>query len=154
MITPKVFILDVDGVLTDGKMYYTLDGKFMKAFSVDDSEALKVLRDYIEIRIITGDKTGFNISKIRIGELNMTLDLVGVRDRIDWIEERYNPKEVIYMGDGIFDHLVFEEVIYAIAPAGYDYSNSPDYITRHKGGDRAVAEACLHIKERFFPDVT
>ena len=56
------------------------------------------------------------------------------------------------MGDGIFDHYVMKEVGYSIAPFGGDdnakkYSN---YVTKREGGKRAVAEACLHIMEKFF----
>ena len=56
------------------------------------------------------------------------------------------------MGDGIFDHYVFRKVGYSICPANgaavtKRYAN---FVTTCAGGDRAVAEACLHILERFF----
>jgi len=71
---------------------------------------------------------------------------------VEWIAERYDLDEVIYMGDGIFDHYVFEKVAYSIAPANSDYiaKEKANYITKRSGGDRAVAEACLHILETFF----
>ena len=55
------------------------------------------------------------------------------------------------MGDGIFDHYVFEKVGYSIAPANADKNarESANYVTERLGGDRAVAEACLHILEKF-----
>lgn len=153
MVQPKVFILDVDGVMTDGKFYYTSAGKVMKVFGADDNDALSLLAPSLDIHFVTGDHRGFDISKSRIVEdMKKPLDLVSTIKRIDWIRERWDPKDVIYMGDGIFDHYVFREVGYAIAPKnGDDYvKNIADFVTKRKGADRAVAEACLHILEKFF----
>ncbi|WP_207636661.1 hypothetical protein [Clostridium saccharoperbutylacetonicum] len=60
---PKVFIMDVDGILTDGSFYYTIEGKVMKKFGADDNDALSLLKPYINIIFVTGDKKGFPISK-------------------------------------------------------------------------------------------
>ena len=56
------------------------------------------------------------------------------------------------MGDGIFDHYVMKEVGYSIAPANSDRmaKEHANYVTERSGGDRAVAEACLHIMKKFF----
>ena len=150
---PKVFVLDVDGVMTDGKFHYTTDGKVMKVFGADDNDGLSLLSPYMQIHFVTGDHRGFNISKSRIvDDMKKPLDLVSTIKRIDWIKERWNPKDVIYMGDGIFDHYVFKEVGYSIAPAnGDEYVKSvANHVTKRKGADRAVSEACLHILEKFF----
>jgi 3-deoxy-D-manno-octulosonate 8-phosphate phosphatase (KDO 8-P phosphatase) len=152
-VTPKCFILDVDGVMTTGQFLYTSDGKAMKIFGPDDNDGLSLLKPFIEIRFVTGDKKGFPISKKRIvDDMGFSLDIVSTIRRIDWIAELYDKDEVIYMGDGIFDHYVMKQVGYSIAPANADriakeYAN---YITERSGGDRAVAEACLHILEKFF----
>lgn len=153
MINIKVLVLDVDGVMTDGKFHYSNDGKVMKIFGSDDHDVLSMLKPFLHIHFVTGDHRGFDISKARIVEdMKMSLDLVSTIKRIDWIKERWNPKEVIYMGDGIFDHYVFKEVAYSIAPSnGDEYTKSQaDYVTTRNGGDRAVAEAGLHILEKFF----
>jgi 3-deoxy-D-manno-octulosonate 8-phosphate phosphatase (KDO 8-P phosphatase) len=150
---PQVFLLDVDGVMTDGKYYYTSKGKVMKMFGSDDHDALTLLAPYIEVRFITGDHRGFPITKRRIvDDMKMPLELVSTVKRIEWIQERWNPQDVIYMGDGIFDHYVFRAVGYAIAPANADAiaKRYADYITKREGGDRAVAEACLHLLRKFF----
>jgi len=125
----------------------------MKVFGPDDNDGLGLLNPHIEIRFITGDRKGFSISNKRIKEdMNFNLDLVSTIKRIDWIKERYNPEEVIYMGDGIFDHYVMKEVGYSIAPANSDKiaKEYADFVTDRSGGDRAVAEACLYIMEKFF----
>ncbi len=150
---PKVFVLDVDGVMTDGQYHYSSDGKVMKIFGSDDHDALSLLRPHLKIHFITGDHRGFNISKARIVEdMKMPLDLVSTIKRVDWICERWEAEDVIYMGDGIFDHYVFKKVGYSIAPDNGDsFSKSvANYVTTRSGGNRAVAEACLHILEKFF----
>ena len=150
---PKVFILDVDGVMTTGQFLYSKDGKQMKIFGPDDSDGLLMLRPYIEIRFVSADRNGFPISNKRIKkDMNFELDLVNSLGRIEWIKERYDPKEVIYMGDGIFDHYTMREVIYSIAPANADKNarSHANYVTVRSGGDRAVAEACIHVMKKFF----
>lgn len=149
---PKVLIIDVDGVLTDGGMYYTSEGKYMKKFGADDNDALSLLRPYLEIRFVTGDKRGFEISNKRVIDMHFELNLVSTIKRIDWIKEKYDPLDVIYMGDGIFDHYVMQKVGYSIATNDADdhAKKFASYITKRNGGKRAVAEACLHILEKFF----
>ncbi len=152
-IKPKIFILDVDGVMTTGGFYYTSEGKYMKQFGPDDNDGLSLLRNYLDIRFITGDRKGYPISKKRISDdMNYPLDLVSTIKRIDWIKERYSIDSVIYMGDGIFDHYVMKEVAYSIAPKNSDINALKycDFQTQREGGNRAVAEACLHIMEKFF----
>lgn len=151
--TPRNFILDVDGVLTDGKTYYTLDGKFSKVFGPDDNDALCLLKDTLNIHFISGDKRGFGISKKRIvDDMKFPLDLVSTFDRVSWIEKNFGLKNTIYMGDGIFDSMVFDKVGYSIASANAfsETKKYADFITQTKGGEGAVAEACLHIMEKFF----
>jgi len=152
-LTYKVFILDTDGVITTGQFFYTAEGKAMKVFGPDDNDALSLLKPYLETRFITGDKKGYPISKKRISDdMKFQLDLVSTIHRVEWIKERYNLAEVIYMGDGIFDHYVMQRVGYSIAPANADKltASQANYVTKRSGGDRAVAEACLHILEEFF----
>ena len=149
----KTFILDVDGVLTTGQFFYTAEGKAMKVFGPDDNDGLSLLKPYIEVRFVTGDKKGYEISRKRVvDDMKFPLDLVSTIKRVDWIAERYSLNEVIYMGDGIFDHYVMKNVGYSIAPANADAlaKRHAKYITQRSGGDRAVAEACLHILETFF----
>lgn len=125
----------------------------MKVFGPDDNDGLSLLKNNLEIRFITGDKKGFAISRKRIVEdMGYPLDVVSTIRRVEWIREKYPIDKVIYMGDGIFDHYVMREVGYAIAPANADRlaKQHANYVTERSGGDRAVAEACLHILERFF----
>ncbi|MEI8033275.1 MAG: HAD hydrolase family protein [Chlorobiaceae bacterium] len=151
--TPQCFILDVDGVLTTGQFYYTDKGKVMKVFGPDDNDGLSLLRQHVEIRFVTGDKKGYPITQKRVvDDMKFPLDLVSTIHRLDWIKERYQPEKVIYMGDGIFDHYVMRKVGYAIAPANADKLalQHAHFVTERSGGERAVAEACLHVLGKFF----
>jgi len=157
MEKPKNFIVDVDGVMTDGRFYYTVEGKVMKVFGPDDHDALLILKPYMSICMVTGDRKGFEISKKRIADdMKFQLELVSTLERVAWMEDNgFEPKETIYMGDGILDAMVFKEVAYSIAPANafYTTKEKADFVTPSAGGDSAVAEACLHILEKFFEPI-
>ena len=150
---PKNFVLDLDGVFTDGKFYYTNKGKYMKVFGADDHDCLLALSPLLNIHVVTADSRGFEISKKRIEQdMGLQIDLVSALERPSWISNKYNLNETIYMGDGIFDHLVFSKVFYSIAPANaLDFTKrEANFVTQNSGGDRAVAEACLHVLSKFF----
>ncbi|MDO8657562.1 MAG: phosphatase [Candidatus Levybacteria bacterium] len=150
---PKNFIIDVDGVLTDGKFYYTIDGKMMKRFGPEDNDALSLIKDKLYIHAITGDKRGFPITKKRVAtDMKLPLNLVSTFQRLEWLKKRFNLKETIYMADGIYDPLVFKHIAYSIAPSNafYKTKEAADFVTNAKGGEGAVAEACIHILEKFF----
>ena len=111
------------------------------------------MKKFVEIKFVTGDKSGLEITKKRIvDDMKFSLEVVSTVNRIKWIADNYDLKKVIYMGDGIFDHYVFKKVGYSIAPANADKNAKKyaKYVTERSGGDRAVAEACLHILEKFF----
>ena len=149
---PENFIIDVDGVLTTGQFYYSDKGKILKVFGKDDADALNLLKDKINIYFVSGDKRGFDISKRRVNDMGFEISLVSTVKRIEWIKQNYNQSKTIYMGDGIFDHYVFDEVFYSIAPSNAHIfaKNSCDFETLSSGGYGAVSEACLHILDKFF----
>ena len=152
-IVPLNFILDLDGVLTDGKFYYSQDGKYMKVFGADDHDCINVLKEFIKIHVVTADSKGYEISKKRISEdMALDIDLVSAKDRVEWMTKRFDLDKTIYMGDGVLDYLVFKEVFYSIAPANAlgSTKNKASFVTKNSGGDRAVAEACIHILNKFF----
>ncbi len=151
-------ILDVDGVLTDGTFWYSSKGKVLKRFGPDDADAIHLIKPYLEVLAISGDKRGFPITKKRVADdMGLPLFQVSTFERANWIAKRFKPDEVVYMGDGIFDAMVFAKVGYAIAPANASamVRAHADFVTQAGGGSGAVAEACFHLLELFFkmPDV-
>jgi 3-deoxy-D-manno-octulosonate 8-phosphate phosphatase (KDO 8-P phosphatase) len=149
---PKYFILDVDGVITNGQMIYDKVGKKFKTFGPDDTDALKVLQQFIKIHFVSGDKKGFSISKKRVTDMGFKISFVPALQRDKWINKKYGLKNCIYMGDGIFDHLVMKNANYSVTLKNSleHVLNSADYVTKRNSGDRAVAETVIHILKVFF----
>ena len=71
---------------------------------------------------------------------------------VEWIDKNLGLKKCIYMGDGIFDHLVMKKALYSIVPNGSleHVSKSANFITKNNPAQRAVAEAVIHILKYFF----
>lgn len=149
----KNLIIDVDGVMTDGGFYYTVEGKVMKKFGPDDVDALTLIEDKLNVHFISGDKRGLPITKKRIADdMGFKLDLVSTFERLGWIKEHFDPKETIYIADGIFDGIVFKKVAYSIAPSNAFEGTKrlANFVTKNKGGQGALAEAIIHILKIFF----
>ena len=150
---PDVFVVAVDGVMTDGTFVYSDQGKLFKIFGADDADGLELIRRYVPVRLVTADKRGLAISRKRIVEdMGLPLDLVSARQRAQWIASIADPARAIYMGDGFYDCLTFAAVGYSIAPANAleITKGKADFVTTRRGGDRAVAQACLHLMDVFF----
>lgn len=148
-----MFVLDVDGVFTDGKFHYDANGKVFKVFGADDHDALNLMRELIQIEVITADAKGYEISHSRVvRDMNLSLSLVSSNERISWIENRNSLKTTIYMGDGILDYKIFRSVRYSIAPANafIETKKAASHVTQSKGAEGAIAEACIHIAKEFF----
>tara|TARA_B100000902_G_C27024515_1_gene771293 strand:+ start:182 stop:691 length:510 start_codon:yes stop_codon:yes gene_type:complete len=151
-VNPKYFILDVDGVITNGKMIYDKSGKKYKTFGPDDLDALKILQSFIKIYFVSGDKKGFSISKRRVTDMGFKVFFVPSLNRAEWIDKKFGLKNCIYMGDGIFDHLVMKNAIYSVTLKNSleHVLSAADYITKRNSGNRAVAETVIHILKVFF----
>jgi 3-deoxy-D-manno-octulosonate 8-phosphate phosphatase (KDO 8-P phosphatase) len=146
------FILDVDGVMTTGQFIYSNKGKIAKIFGPHDSDGLKLIRQKFEIEFLTADKRGFSISKKRIyTDLGYKIHLVTEEKRLEFIKKKYGLRNVIYMGDGIFDAKIFKCVHYSIAPknARIEAKKLAKFITKNKSGEGAVLDACIHLNKKF-----
>ena len=143
----KHFILDVDGVLNDGIIYWGADGKPFKAFGPHDHDGLKMLKKHLNIQFISADKAGWNISKTRIVDhMGFPLTLVSEKERFKYVEDHIF-EHVIYMGDGYFDAPILKKVAFGIAPAQsrIEAKTHAHFITPSAGGHGAVMDACLYI---------
>lgn len=147
----KRFILDVDGVLNDGMLYWGPNGKPFKAFGNYDHDGLKLLRKHIEIEFVSADENGFGITHNRIVEhMKFPLTMVKEKDRLDFVLSKGDPKETIFMGDGPYDAKIFPHVGLSIAPAQAWRTaiNAATIVTRREGGKGAVMDACVYIMDR------
>ena len=75
------FILDFDGVFTDGKFLYGKNGKMFKVFGPHDSDAIKIIKNYYDTSLISADKNGFEISKKRALDMGLKISLVSEDER-------------------------------------------------------------------------
>lgn len=148
-----VFIMDLDGVLTDGTFLYDDSGKKYKRFGPDDSDALNLIKDDIEIAICSADHRGFNISERRINDMGFKLNYVKQTERLQWINNNYPSSKYfrIYMGDSFVDAPVMKGVDFSICP---NNSNNiakmvANYVSDYDGGNRAVSDAVLFIMKNF-----
>tara|TARA_B100001564_G_scaffold359204_1_gene380102 strand:- start:1132 stop:2274 length:1143 start_codon:yes stop_codon:yes gene_type:complete len=101
----KIVLSDVDGVLTDGGMYYTESGDEIKKFCVYDGMAFKILQDHgYKVGIITTED--MNLNRRRANKLNLDYDFHGINDKLTAIKklcekEKIDIKQVAYIGDDI-----------------------------------------------------
>lgn len=147
----KVFCLDVDGVMTDGSFFYSKSGKVLKKFGAEDSDALRLLERFIEIRFVTSDKRGYKISRRRIEkDLGFPLLLVPAFERTAWISANFDLEKLAYMGDGFLDTGALRNAAIGIAPANASpkAKAAASVVTKASGGGGAVAEACFYLAER------
>lgn len=144
------FILDVDGVLNDGVIYWGADGKPFKAFGNYDPDGLKFLRDFIDIEFISADKAGWDITESRIKHMGFNVTLVTEKERMGWVLSRNNPIETVYMADGPHDADILKVVGLGIVPANAykTATRSADYVSPYRGGHGAVMDACVYIMDK------
>lgn len=150
---PNYFIIDVDGVMTSGIQGYSSNGKVLKFFGPHDHDGLKELKKYINIKFITADSKGFKISKKRIvDDMNFTLELRKEKDRYNYLNKKYGLRNIIYMGDGIYDAKIIKNCYYGVSPknARTEAKKVSDFVTKSKAGEGAVLDASIQILKYFF----
>ncbi len=147
----KLILLDVDGVLTDGRLYYTQNGEEIKVFNVKDGFGIKLAQKAgIEIGIISGRSS--NALHKRLKDLGIEEIFTGKKDKLSALEniiERKNTKaeEIAYIGDDLVDIPVMRQVGFPIAvnDAQEIVKKYALYITKRQGGKGAVREAIEFI---------
>ncbi|MCE5281250.1 MAG: HAD-IIIA family hydrolase [Deltaproteobacteria bacterium] len=144
----KLLILDVDGVLTDGRIVFDDAGLQSKFFDVKDGHGLKMLmRCGIDVVLLTGRLS--RVVEHRAADLGITEVHQRILDKaeaLDKILTRRNltPEQTAYVGDDVVDIPVFNRVglAVAVADAVAEARAAADYVTRHRGGRGAVREVC------------
>lgn len=142
----KLVITDIDGVLTDGGLYYTAEGLTFKRFYVRDGMGVVLLRKAgIETAIISGDNA--DLIQTRANKLKINLCYLGIEDKsvaLNEIMQQRNLKkdEIAFIGDDVNDLVLLPLVGFKAAPADAHKSllNKVDYICQNKGGYGAFRE--------------
>ena len=144
----RLLILDVDGVMTDGKLYFSAAGDSMKAFNAQDGLGLKMLmQSGIQIAIISGRKSDIVVQ--RAADLGITAVYQGYAKKLIALQEcrktlNVSLSHTAYMGDDIIDIPALREVGLKFAPpnAMVEVKKLVHYVTKRSGGDGAVREVC------------
>lgn len=142
----RLLLLDVDGVLTDGRLYYGNNGEELKAFNIQDGLGIKLLqRNGVKVGIITGRSS--ELLARRANELGIDLVVQGREDKLVALQEvlkthDYRMEEIAFLGDDLPDVAVIRQVGLGVAVA-----NARQFVvenalwqTTTNGGDGAVRE--------------
>lgn len=146
IMLPKIILTDIDGVWTDGGMYYDQTGNELKKFNTSDSAGVLFAHKLnIPVGIITGERT--EIVARRSKKLKVDFLYQGVTNKLEVVKELCNKlrcelHNVAYIGDDIGDLETIKAVGFSAAP-----NNAPEYIKKHSlirlkksGGEGAFRE--------------
>jgi 3-deoxy-D-manno-octulosonate 8-phosphate phosphatase (KDO 8-P phosphatase) len=152
----KAALTDVDGVLTDGGLYYTEDGMVQKRFQVKDGMGNHLLQKAgVKTGIITTDVTG--MAKARAERMRVDYFKMGEWDKETAMREfceeaNISPEETAFIGDDVNDLGVLGAVGFSACPADAidRVKDAVDYVCEKKGGEgafRDLAELILRHRE-------
>lgn len=144
----RLLILDVDGVLTDGRLYFGPQGEALKVFHVRDGHGIKMAqKGGLEIAMVSGRRSDAAYHRAR--ELGVNRFYEGVRDKLAALEEllaalRLSPAQVAAVGDELVDLPLMARVGLgvAVADAVPEVKAAAHWITSAPGGRGAVREVC------------
>lgn len=144
----RLLALDVDGVMTDGQLYFQADGQEIKAFHTPDGQGIKILRQAgIDVALITGRESPM-VSR-RAAALGIEHVIQGRDDKLDVLQALLvkldlSFAQIAYCGDDLPDLAPIRH-----AGLGISVPNAPayirehaDWITERSGGAGAVREIC------------
>ena len=147
----RLMIFDIDGVMTDGSLYYCDNGEEIKAFNALDGHGIRMLADTgVDIGIITGRNS--KLVAHRAANLQIKHVYQGSGDKGATFAELldatgYKAEECGYMGDDVIDLPVLTRVGFAVSvPDASEFvRRHAHYVTTARGGHGAVREACETI---------
>lgn len=142
----KMLVMDVDGTLTDGRVFYSKNGEELKAFSIIDGMGIEIFQNYGYLTAIITSETS-QIVTARAMKLKINNVLLGSKDKrkdlIDLANElNLSLEEIAFMGDDIIDIPALKIAGFSACPANavkYVRDNV-DYICSRSGGNGAVRE--------------
>lgn len=142
----RMLVMDVDGTLTDGKIYIGEHGEIFKAFNVKDGYRLNSLEKYNILPVIITGRNSAILSR-RAAELNIREVHQGVDNKLELLNKiisKYNLRyeNVAYIGDDINDIECMEACYFKACPADavQEVNRIVDYVCKSNGGDGAVRE--------------
>jgi 3-deoxy-D-manno-octulosonate 8-phosphate phosphatase (KDO 8-P phosphatase) len=149
----RMLICDVDGVLTDGRLWIDTEGKWRRFFHVKDGVGMKLLMDLgYEVGVISGGKSDDVVQ--RMSFLNIKHFYLEVADKTIPFQEiikntGFSTDEIAFIGDEIFDIPILKQVGFAatVPNAVKEVKKAAHYVTKTEGGYGAVREVVDLIRE-------
>lgn len=151
----KAILTDVDGVLTDGGMYYSEKGEIIKKFNTRDGMAVELLRHYkIPVILITKEKSKIVLSRGKKLKVNdIFIGILKKESLLSKICKKYELKKnnLAYIGDDINDLQIMKQVGFSATPNDgmQIIKKNSDYVCKLKGGEgvlREIADLILDQK--------
>jgi 3-deoxy-D-manno-octulosonate 8-phosphate phosphatase (KDO 8-P phosphatase) len=152
----RALCLDVDGVLTDGSLYYTEEGRVHRGFNIQDGLGIQAFRDAVgPVLVITGKdnpavarrlaELGVPADHVAFGSRDKRADLLRLAAQID-----VPVRAIAAMGDDLPDLPMLDACGYPMAPsnAAAEVREAARFVTKRPGGGGAVREAIEHILKR------
>ena len=145
----RLLVLDVDGTLTDGRLYYGPGGEALKAFDVRDGHGLRLLSLYggVKLAVLTGRRPDLVMARCK--ELSIDHVVGSSRDKGRAIGEiaaalGCGLEQTAFMGDDVNDLPALRKVALSLAPAdaAAEVLAAVDYVTTREAGRGAVREVC------------
>jgi len=144
----KLLILDVDGVLTDGRLFFDAEGNEYKSFHARDGHGIKLLRQTgVEVAVISGRKS--TSVALRMKSLGIEHVYQGHENKVAAFNEVIKKvgithEQAAYVGDDLLDLPIMLRVGLAIAvnDANFAVKHRADWCTTLAGGQGAVREVC------------
>jgi len=144
----EILVLDVDGTLTDGGMYYGPEGEALKKFQTRDAHGMQRLREHgIKLCVISAEDSpavAARMKKLRIDEY-----YPGIKDKYTFLTEQSKTWQIPltnigYMGDDLCDLKCIKNVGFSFCPADSvpEILQQAHYVSTNKGGYGAVREVC------------
>ncbi len=149
----KLLILDVDGVLTDGRLFFDAEGNEYKSFHARDGHGIKLLQQTgVKVAVISGRKS--NSVALRMKNLGIEHVYQGHENKIAAFNEiialmGITPEQAAHVGDDLLDLPIMIRVGLAIAvnDANFAVKQRADWCTALPGGQGAVREVCDFIMQ-------
>jgi 3-deoxy-D-manno-octulosonate 8-phosphate phosphatase (KDO 8-P phosphatase) len=150
----KLVLTDIDGVWTDGGMYYDNSGNEWKKFNTADSAGVILLRQLnVPVGIITGESN--EIIRRRAAKLKIDLLFMGVADKLKVAGEIIESlgldwEELAYVGDDLNDLALLQKAGISAVPAGVPayVASKARWVLNRKGGDGAFREFAERLMEQ------
>ena len=156
---PKLILTDIDGVWTDGGMYYDqFNNEFKKFHTYDGAGVLFAHQLGIPVGIVTGEDT--SIVKRRSEKLNIDYLFQGVKSKVEVVDKLLKElgicyEEIAYIGDDINDLALLRKVGFSASPstAPSYLRNEVHFVTDKAGGEGAFREFVEYLLEDYIQDI-